>query len=361
MELLPTGFTYIKTPFMTLLHSGQVPIEDLHCLYESILEITSLADQHQLLDQLNLDFPGCVFEPRWFEYWCDNPFDSFVKVHNQKLILTPIEQKIFSPLQGPLIALSEGYYELIMQVEDYWLGLQRYYFADYFGEDIKKIQLDSSLLDEWKSIGITAIDNFVAQQRLQLWIYKPIWIIVSQDKVVSAQCSIAMDGSEFYVQYSCVPANSSEDAISSFTQHIEADFMSVMNIYDVKPFIEKDCLVQTESSISIIENAKRAFEQQKIISYTIPPYFMNSLLITPHATIISKWHCDHEYWSKRVDTIELCEFFPDKESCFQRLMELKKVSPEDQEEFNALCDTEDEPVHYSVNVEGKVRFEKLVL
>lgn len=358
MSLPVTGFTFIKTPFMTLLHGGYAPIEELQSCYQPILDVIYLDGIQTLIQFLKNQFPDVGFDEHFVDY-LDLEVPRLLKVHNNQLSFMLIEQKIFSSADGVLIILDEDEYELVKQGDDYCLGFQRYYFADYYGEEIKKIPITAMQVNQWQSIGKVAVDEFVKQQRSQLWVYEPIWIVVVKAKVESAACGIAMDGSDFYIYYSCVPADSREQAIEKLTQYLESDFVSASQIYEAKLFVESDYPAKTESSIGITESANTAFNRQKIWSYSFTPYYMISFLITPQATIISKWHCDYDYWSKRVESIELNEFFPDKDLCFKRLLELQKVSTDDWNEFNALSDKEDWPVHYLVNLDAKTRFEKL--
>jgi hypothetical protein len=358
MEDNTRNFTFIKTPFMTLLHCGNPSIEDLQSRYHPILDVIYLDGNQTLIQFLKDQFLEIEFDERFIDY-LDLDVPRLLKVHNNHLSFMLTEQTIFSSSDGELVILAEGNYELIKQGDAYCLGLQRYYFADYYGEEIKRIPIAAEQIKQWQMIGSEAIDKFVKQQRLQLWVYQPIWIAVAKAKVESVACSIAMDGSDFYIYYCCVPAYDKTEALRKVIQYLESDFLSAEKIYEIKPFLETDYATKTESDISIIESTVTAFERQKIDSHCVTPYFMTSLLITPNTIIISKWHCDYDYWSKRINNIELCEFFPDSELCFKRLLELQKVSAADWEEFNALCDMEDWPVHYLVNIDAKTRFEKL--
>lgn len=356
MQSPEKGFIYIKTPFMTLLECGHPSIEDLQTRYYFIIDVIRLNTKEELILLLKREYAYCKFDERFIDYINES---RIIKANGTELLFLIVEQKIFSASDGKLVLLDEGEYEIINTGNNYCLGLQRYRFADYFGETIKKIPLSSVQLDQWQSLGKSVVDDYVKQQRLQHWEHKPIWVVIIKAKVESGLCSIAMDGSDFYIYYSCVPADSPEEVATKITQYLEADFLSATQIYEVKPFVEKDYADETESGIEIIQAAKMAYERQKIYTYAVTPYFMTSFLITPYETIISKWHCDSDYWSKRVDKMELCEFFPDKKLCFTRLLELEKLSSFDLEAFNSLYDLEEEPAHYRITSEHNSRFEKI--
>jgi hypothetical protein len=351
------SLTFIKTPFMKLLEPGQPPQEYLQACYGLILEQHICANDQALIDLVESQFPGITIDGRWFDYIREPRVLFADKEH---LIIGLLEPRLFSKSEGKLICFVEGRYELIKTKDAYCLALQRYAYADYYGEEIKKIPVTEEQVQKWQVQGKEAIDKFVEQQRLQLWTYQPVWLVTIKAKLESASCSFAFDGSEFYVMYVCVPADSAAEAQEKSIEHLQQDCLSAETIYAVKPFVSDEFQKPGEFSREIIERATEAYKTQRIHSYISPPYGMTSLLITPYATIISIWHCDYDFWSKRTETIELCEFFPDASLCFERLVELNKVTTADYEKFIQLDDGDGtQPLHYRVLSEGKDKFKKI--
>lgn len=341
---------------MELLEPGQLTTGYLQARYGLILEQQFLENKQSLIDLLKSRFPCVEVNERFLDYVQEPRLLLVDKMH---LVFELAKQSIF-PNDTQLILLDPAQYEIIQQSGVYLLGLQRYYSADFHGEEIKKIELKKEQIEEWQKKGKQAVDEFVQELRFSLWSYNPVWLVVCKAKLESAACSIAMDGSDFYVNYACVPAASKEEARQKLIVYLEEDYLSAETIYKIKLFNPEEFISQDEFSIDMLERYDRAYITQKIHSFSLSPGCMTSFLITPCATIISKWHCDYAFWEKRTEKIEVCEFFPDTSLCFERLLELNKVTAADYDEFMQLDDGDGlEPVHYRLIPEGKNRFAKI--
>jgi hypothetical protein len=351
------GFTLIKTPFMDLLEPGKPSADYLQSRYGLILEQQFCENKQALIDLLQSRFPKLDINERLIDY-IDEP--RLLLTGERELIFELVEQSIFSDADGRLIILDPNQYELIEENDGYCLGFQRYYYASFHGEEIKKVSVTGQQLAEWSLKGKCAVDDFVQALRYSNWSYQPIWLAICKAKVESAKYELAIDGSDFYVFYSCIPADSKDEAEIKMNDYFSENFLSTETIYDIKPFKPEEFTNKDEFSIDMLERYNRAHTTQKIHSFSFSPGSMTSFLITPYTTIISKWHCDYAFWSKRTKELELCEFFPSTDLCFERLVELNKLTSADYEEFIQLDDGDgSEPFHYRLLPERNKRFEKI--
>lgn len=351
------GFTYIKTPFMDLLEMGKPATDYLQSRYGLILEQQFCENKQVLIDLLQSRFPNLEINERLIDY-IDEP--RLLLSDERYLIFSLVEKTIFPDIDATLILLKLGEFELMQQGEQYWLGFKRYPYAELDGYETKTQIVTAEQVNQWQVLGLEAVKDYVQALRFSSWRYQPIWLIVCKAKLESAFFELAIDGSDFYVFYACIPADSSEEAEQKLHQYFSENYLSAETIYETKLFKPEEFNQDDEFSKEIIEQAERAYLTQKSLNYLLPPAGMTSFLITPYATIISKWHCDYAFWSKRTKEIELCEFFPDANFCFNRLIELNKLTQSDFDEFMKLDDGEGlKPIHYRLLPEGSKRFEKI--
>ncbi len=351
------GFTYIKTSFMDLLEPGQPSQDYLQSRYGLILEQQFCENNQTLLDLLQVRFPDIEVSERFIDY-IDEP--RLLLTDGRNLIFSLVERTIFQDIDAKLILLKLGEFELIQQGEQFRLGFKRYCYAEIDGYENKTQIVTAEQVKQWQVQGLQAVKDYVQSLRLSSWRYQPIWLAVCKAKLESACFNMAIDGSDFYVFYSCIPADSSEEAEQKLIQHLDENYLSADPLYSIRPFIKDEFKQQSDFSIDLLDSFSNAYLKQQIHSFISPPYGMTSFLIAPCATIISKWHCDNEFWSKRTKEIERCEFFPNANLCFERLVELNKLTQADYDEFIHLDDGEGlEPIHYRLLPEGNKRFEKI--
>lgn len=318
---------------------------------ENFLDFESF---YKRLSQLN---PKIESHYRYFEYWAENASDALYCLVDVKddVSMHPIDNSIFNESDGLLVFWKDGDFELIRKNETYHMIVNRYLYS----EDLTQKVLNDEEANLFQQLGVNYLQELAANIRLTHWLHQPVWIIKAQVKIEDkVLCSISFDGSDFHLTYIFVPADSPEEAVEKFHKNIESDYMSFVRIYSVKKFIESDYLDHSEDTQSVINSAQMSFARQDIQSYGIAPYLVTSFVITPYATIVSKWLCDHEYWASRLDVVECCEFFVDTECCFNRLLELQKISLKDKKEFLEISFDDEKINHYRVT-KNKNRFEKI--
>lgn len=348
----------ITTPYWVLFTQWHQSREEFYKKLDSIQTIERFHDLERFFDRLSILNPKVALHSRYFEQWADNSNDTLYCMVNfaDEVYFHPIKRCFFDDEEGALVFWSNGDFELVKKDGQYVLALSQYVYA----KDWTSKSLNGEEIEGFLQEGIPYIKQLLPKIRLEHWHHQPIWIVFVKANVDNkVMCSMAFDDSDFFVKYICVPADSSEEALNKAIDHLKADYMSLARLYEIKPYVAVEKGNQTGLDLKLATSVAFAFERQCISWYGALPYHITSFLITPYATILSKWHCDQDYWSTCVETIVYNEFFFDKESCFKRLLDLQQLKEEDYDAFNELKDFEDEPVHYRIRPKGSTRFEKI--
>lgn len=323
--------TMVSNKFMTLIKKGFLEVsywqEQLDG-YKTYEYFTNAIDLQRRITEIN---PWMANNERWVEYWLEHPANSTYAVSPTGGINFIDGYRYFDPNDGILLAWEDGNFEVIRNDLTYKLIFTRYYYA----EERIELVLTTEQIKGIHAKGLSSLHKLVAELKLQHWEYRPIWIVFAQCKILSGMCSMAYDDSEYHITYYFIPAYTAEEALEKATAHIEDDFMSIMQVYEVKLFDKTQYPDDSDDAMEIIDNAKQAYAKQEIRSSGITPGCIHSLLTTPHFAIISLGHFEAQYWSSRIAQIQHCEWFMDKSHLFNRLVTLGYIS---QEERNTVLD-----------------------
>lgn len=266
-----TEISFITTPYWVLFKKGHESFHEWKKKIDNVETCENFSELKMFCDHIlaiDLYYKTSDLKES-LTFWSTQPTNTIyciMKTSNGYMV-HPVKPRFFNENEGLLVFWQDGNYELIRNQQAYQLAVTQYYYSE------NKIlhTLDAKQTQHFLSEGIPYLQKLFMELRLSHWIRKPIWIVYAQAKALSNGCSIAMDGSPYYLVYKFVPANSTEEAQSLAQIDFEEDFMQIEKIFEVKLFKLEDWAQYPNSFEDVKNSAYMANEKQCIYTLAYSP------------------------------------------------------------------------------------------